>query len=87
MNPETDGYNGEQAGNSLECGTGERVEWRCSKCKRETGVIIASFGYQYDVEPDDETMPRIQDFFDAFVLTHVCDKATKPVRMAVLECA
>jgi hypothetical protein len=87
MNPEVDGYNGEQGGNSLICGEGERAVWRCKKCDSIEGRLFTCFGYQYEVSADDATLSRIQDFFDAFVISHECQNVERVVRVVALEVA
>lgn len=79
-----DGYNGEIGGGIVEDDV-PNVTWVCKICGATNGCLLASFGYQF--EPDAEDMPRLQDYFDAFILTHICVKSRKAVQITVFDCA
>ena len=81
-----DGYDAEVE----ECGDAEDKGplnfWACSACGRSSGKLFASFGYQYAVD-EGEVPDQIQNFFDAFILTHICEETKRPSVVAVFECA
>jgi hypothetical protein len=84
INTATDGYNGEIGVGIVEAETAREM-WTCPDCGTPEGSLLASFGYQY--EPDGENTDRLQDFFDAFLLTHLCLESRQPVRVAMFDCA
>lgn len=84
INTAIDGYNGE-IGDGIVEDDDATVKWSCQQCGESDGVLIASFGYQF--EPDPEDLPRLQDLFDAFILTHVCQKSHEKVEVAMFDCA
>jgi hypothetical protein len=79
-----DGYDGEIGDGIVEDDT-PSATWVCSECGSSDGALVASFGYQF--EPDAEIMPRLQDYFDAFILTHLCRTSRRTVQVTVFECA
>lgn len=78
-----DGYNAEIGDNFLEESEAHDV-WGCPRCQHAEGRLIASFGYQYDFDPAE---PRLQDYFDCFLLAHVCMHGDQAVQVAMCDCA
>lgn len=84
INTAIDGYNGEIGVGIVEDNV-PKVTWVCDKCGASDGCLLASFGYHF--EPDAEDMPRLQDYFDAFILTHICKEARRTVQVTMFDCA
>lgn len=78
------GYDGE-IGDGIVEEHGAKDLWTCPQCSMHEGSLIVSCGYQYD--PDQDIASHPQDFFDAFILTHLCTDSGKPVQITVFECA
>jgi hypothetical protein len=85
IDPAKDGYNGEMGDSSTLRGTGSPSAWRCPVCEDTQGALVASFGYQF--EPDDGEHGHWHDFFDTFILTHLCNKDQRPIEITIFECA
>jgi len=79
-----DGYDGEIGDGIVEDDASKAI-WVCDKCGISDGLLIASFGYHF--EPDADDLPRLQDLFDVFILTHVCAKSRTAVQVTMFECA
>ena len=79
-----DGYDGEIGDGIDEGDAGMSAVWSCGVCGRTKGKLIASFGYQYEANENDE---RLHDFFDAFILSHICPDSGEPVVITAFECA
>lgn len=84
INTATDGFNGEIGDGIVEEDT-PNVTWVCAECGASDGSLIASFGYHF--EPDAEIAQRQQDYFDAFILTHVCKESRRTVQVTMFDCA
>jgi hypothetical protein len=84
INTAIDGYNGEIGVGIVE-DVAPHVTWICGECCMAEGSLVASFGYQF--EPDAEELERLQDYFDAFLLTHVCGTLRSTVQVAMFDCA
>ena len=84
INTATDGFNGEIGDGIVEADT-PRDLWVCSKCGSSDGPLVASFGYHF--EPDAEISQRQHDYFDVFILTHICGVASHAVQVAMFDCA
>lgn len=80
-----DGHDAEIGDSLAEQGAGPRTTWICENCSATSGPLIASFGYQF--EPDAEAAVRQQDYFDAFILTHLCGASRKPQQVTMFDCA
>lgn len=85
IDTDKDGHDAEIGDSSLERRSGARSEWECNSCNSSSGRLIASFGYQF--EPDDEVARRPQDYFDTFILTHICLDNGNAVEVAMFDCA
>jgi hypothetical protein len=79
-----DGFNGEIGDGVSEPDEASDV-WSCPNCGKPEGCLIASFGYQF--EPSEDIALRQHDYFDTFILTHVCQGSTNPVQITVFDCA
>ena len=78
-----DGYNAE-IGDPFPDEDEANDMWFCIRCNNKEGRLIASFGYQYDL---DTTEPRLQDYFDCFLLTHTCLTSASTIQVAMQDCA
>jgi hypothetical protein len=85
IDTDKDGHDAEIGDSCVERGSGPRTIWICDECKSSDGRLIASFGYQF--EPDAEVALRQQDYFDAFILTHLCRASRRMVQVAMFDCA
>lgn len=79
-----DGYNGEIGVGIVEDDV-SKITWYCDKFGASDGYLLASFGYHF--EPDAEDMPRLQDYFDAFILAHLCRASRKAIQVTMFDCA
>lgn len=84
INTATDGFNGEIGDGIVEDETAIAT-WMCCECGTAEGFLITSFGYHF--EPDEDVRLRMQDYFDAFILTHVCANSRATVQVSMFDCA
>lgn len=84
INIQTDGYNGE-IGAGMDEDEAPRSTWTCDRCGKSEGRLLASFGYQ--LEPESDELPRLHDFFDAFILTHECLTPRATFQVTMFDCA
>lgn len=85
IDTQKDGHDAEIGDSYGAQGTGTRTVWCCHECNSSAGRLIASFGYHF--EPDAEVALRPQDYFDAFILTHVCKSKHGTVQVTMFDCA
>ena len=88
INRERDGYDGEIGASARDRSSGPKDVWRCPQCNSTHGHLIVSLGYQFEpFDPGEPEANRPQDFFDAFLLWHICLNADVLVEVVTFECA
>jgi len=85
IDTQNDGHDAEIGDSYGARGTGTPTTWICHECNSSAGRLIASFGYHF--EPDAEVALRPHDYFDAFILTHVCKAKQATVQVTMFDCA